>query len=186
MTRALYVVGPPGVGKTTLMRMLKAEWLEGPPHQAWPKSLVWVTPLFAPDRLVGLEIGRQRDAFGGTDALGMAVMPQALHWVGVARFPEVVLGEGARLGTAIFLGALGKRTDLTVVHLVAEEATLAERRAARGSKQDPTWMRGAATRAANTAQRLRDDYPRVRVIELDATSATPFELRSRCHEEALR
>lgn len=182
MTRAVYLVGPPGVGKTTLMRELKAPYLEGPAERAWDRSLLWLTPLYAADRMAGVELGRTRDAFGGTDALGMAVMPQAKAWMEAAPLPGLVLGEGARLGTVPFLDLLASRADLTVVHLTAKPAALTARRLARGSRQDPTWMRGAESRARNTADQLRAGGVRVRT--LDATDATPAELAAQMMETA--
>lgn len=176
MTRALYVVGAPGVGKTSLMRQLKSPYLVGDAARAWPGSLLWLTLLYGHNHVAGVELGRERDSFGGTDALGMAVMPQALAWLGRAPLPQLVLGEGARLGTVRFLAELGNRADLTVVHLTASPQALADRRAARGSNQSPAWMRGAETRARNTATTLDRQYSGVRVIELDATDATPAEL----------
>lgn len=183
MTRALYVVGAPGVGKTALMRELKRPYLVGDARRAWPKSLLWLTPLYGADLVAGVELGRQRERFGGTDALGMAVMPHALAWLEQSQLPPIVLGEGSRLGTVGFLSELAKRAHLTVVLLTATAECLAARRKARGSNQSPAWMRGAETRARNTASYMAN---RARVFELDATDATPAELSSYITEEAHR
>lgn len=178
MTRALYIVGAPGVGKTSLMRELKASYRAGDAKRVTPGSQLWVTPLYDDDALVAVELGRQRASFGGTDALGMAVMPHALHWIRNApSLPPLILGEGARLGTAGFLTELAKRADLTVLHLVASADALAARRAARGSTQSRAWMLGAETRARNAVARLSGA---VRVVTLDSTDLTPAEL---LHEE---
>jgi P-loop Nucleotide Kinase3 len=182
VTRAVYLLGAPGVGKTTLMRHLQSPYLVGEATRAWPRSLLWLTPLYADSYLAGVEIGRPRDRFGGTDALSMGVMPQALAWLELP-LPRLVLGEGSRLGTAAFLAELGKRADLTAVHLTASPEALAARRTGRGSDQSASWMRGAATRARNTATRLRDECSYVRVVDLDATDATPAELSAHVSQE---
>jgi hypothetical protein len=184
VTRAVYVIGPPGVGKTTLMERLKADYLEVDARRAWPGSLLWLTPLYriphngVPD---GVELGRRRATFGGTDALGMAVMPHACDWIANTRvLPGVVFGEGARLGTVRFLSGLSMRADLLVVHLIASPEALTARRQLRGSDQSDAWMRGAATRAANAAEALRTTD--TAVLTLDATEATPSALAAQIME----
>lgn len=180
MTRAMYLVGPPGVGKTSVMTCLKRPYLEGDAHRAWDRSLLWMTPLFSEDHVAGVELGRRRDRFGGTDALGMSVMPHAKLWVTTATLPALVLGEGARLGTVPFLSLLAEYADLTVVHLTADPGVLDTRRALRGSNQSPSWMRGAETRARNAADELAARG--VHVVRLDASQESPAELASHLME----
>ena len=149
----LYLVGPPGVGKSTVM----AELTRRCRRELSPKP-------FAHDHLytddlepVGMELGRRRATFSGTDALGMSVQPRAVEWI-ASRPHRLVLGEGARLGTVGFLTAArtaGYRVLL--VHLSAPEDVLERRRALRGSSQSPAWMRGAETRAQRLADRMALD-----------------------------
>ena len=138
--RAVYVVGAPGVGKSTAVDLAFPPL--GEPERVG--SLLWVERI---ER--GLRLGRTRSEFGGTDALGMAVNPEAVVWAESAVLPALVVGEGARLATSTFLGALAERGDLRVVHLVADPRRLAERRADR--TQDVAWQRGATTRADRIA-----------------------------------
>ena len=158
----VYLIGAPGVGKTTLMEALTA---------ACTRRLV-VEPfahewLYRDGELVGVELGRRRGSFAGTDALSMSVGPEASRWVRRCR-ARLVLGEGARLATRRFLyAARSAGYRITLVHLVAPAAVLDERRARRGSAQDPAWMRGAESRAARLAAQLRYDAA---VHELDATA----------------
>lgn len=141
--RALYVVGPPGVGKTTAVN--GAFPALGAPEKVG--ELMWVQPIRD-----GLRLGRDRASFGGTDALGMAVHPEACRWAEWAPLPDYVVGEGQRLATRQFLGTLAQRGGLRVVHLVADPEVLAERR--RGRTQNAAWVRGSETKAARIAAQM--------------------------------
>lgn len=153
MTRALYLVGPPGVGKTTLMTLLLSRY---------QVLNAWVPPGYGPLRLeplidgggmaAGYHLGITRAAFGGTDALSMGVNTAAVRWVSEAPLPGVLYGEGQRLANMRFLTALADQADLTVVHLTAPVEVLDARCDARGSKQDPAWRKAGRTRAANVAR----------------------------------
>jgi len=101
----------------------------------------------------------------------MAVHPHAVAWATQGRLPRLVAGEGQRLGTVAFLTALAARADLTVVHLTADDAALAARRAGRHNTQAPAWMRAATTRAARAAASARDRG--VLVVEVDSTDSSP-------------
>lgn len=153
--RLVYLVGPPGAGKTTLMRNSTRGWTA---HRSdWaseqrPTRKLGLTMLADRQGIVrAIEVGRRRTRFGGTDALAMNVSPTACEWIGAKPF-GLVLGEGARLGTQVFLGAAKSAGyDIWVVHLDADRATVDERCAERGSTQNESWRAGATTRAANLA-----------------------------------
>lgn len=153
--RLVYLVGPPGAGKTTLMVNATAglqahatTWAteERPNHKV---SLTLLTDKWS--ALRAIEVGRRRRPFGGTDALSMSVSPVACAWIATRPF-GLILGEGARLGTQVFLGAAkAAGYEICVVHLDCDLATLDRRCESRGSNQDPTWRAGARTRASNLA-----------------------------------
>jgi ribose 1,5-bisphosphokinase PhnN len=156
----VYLVGPPGVGKSSVMAALTADCDRlaalGPvPHD------VLVRPNEDPDSDanidVAVEIGRRRDAFSGTDALGMSIQPRAVEWI-VTRPHRLVLAEGARLATAGFLHA-ARAAGYTVhlIHLDGQPTTLDARRAERDSHQAPSWVRGATTRAQRIMDRMAVD-----------------------------
>lgn len=173
----LYLVGAPGVGKSTVARELTHHW---------DKSVVPTGPVPhvllkhpGSGRLLGLELGVPRESFPGTDALAMDIGPRALTWLGSACCP-FVLGEGARLATRPFLGGMARSgVRVTLVRLAAGEELLTERWRARGSKQSPSWRKGAGTRAERITDWFRERTGREtgfdRLVEIDVTDLNPAD-----------
>lgn len=164
MSAAVYLIGAPGVGKSTVMAALHDELGVWPAVDQWyrlpgyRRPELHVEPLVDMlDQVAGLSLGRTREQFSGTDALSMSASYEAVRWAqdSAADIPELVLGEGARLATVPFLAALSLRVDqLEVVYLQAAETALEDRRS--GRTQTPTFLKAASTRAANAAVRLKD------------------------------
>ncbi|AWY05258.1 hypothetical protein SEA_MEMENTOMORI_3 [Microbacterium phage MementoMori] len=188
MTDALYLLGAPGVGKSTVMRgVIDHLGLDvNPDNYRIHKRLTghglfeWTT-----GETMGVYLGKHREEFPGTDGLSMAVAPDAREWAATLRRDReegvrYVFGEGARLGNVGFLTALAEHTWLTVVHLTADEDALTARRDERGSAQRPSWMRGATTAAANTFTAVQALTGKVnRAVEMNTTDEAPDILAER-------
>lgn len=123
--------------------------------------------------VAGLELGRRRPAFPGTDTLAMNALQAACNWIG-KQLVEVVCAEGDRLTHIRFLQAAaegGYRVNLFV--LQAPLMVLDERCIARGSKQSKSWRAGRATSCLRVAGLAEEKG--YRVFYLDA-QAEPKEL----------
>jgi adenylate kinase family enzyme len=172
VTVALYLIGPPGVGKSSALAVLQRRLAFDPPTLLWGSLLrgqVWRRAGLT----AGIRLGVPRDKFGGTDGLSMGVHPQAVDWAQNGRLPKALVGEGQRLATVAFLSSLAERCDLTVAHLTASQDTLDARCAARGSNQAPAWRMGAAHRAANLAAVLTSRCP---VVVLNTDRLSPWDV----------
>lgn len=144
MTRSLiYVVGEPGAGKSTAV----AQATEG--FTRYPTKLPIAHDLLVDhnSRIAAIELGARRETFSGTDALPMNAITKAEQLLVHPPAP-VVIGEGARLGVRRFLEhAVSLGYEVTLYHLTTPHA--AEQRGKRGAAQKESWVKGAATRAAN-------------------------------------
>lgn len=176
----LYICGAPGVGKSTAMQLLREPWdCEVRGHEPVPHVRLRHP---ASGRPVGVELGVPRENFPGTDALSMSISPHAIQWLSTVHLPFAT-GEGARLATRPFLGTLasqGVRT--TLVQLKADPELLDERWRQRGAKQNPSWRKGAATRAAGLVKWFRPLLGQTgfyQLVEIDVTELTPEETADR-------
>lgn len=142
MRHALYVVGEPGAGKSTVVGLLTSgsvhERRAHPFHHCVHENGV-------------VELGDPARAFPGTDALSLSVQPTAVAWAADTD-ATLLLGEGDRLATAGFFDALLKAGwDLRIAALRVSPETAAGRRAGRGSDQDEQWIKGRRSKVATIA-----------------------------------
>jgi hypothetical protein len=163
----VYLAGAPATGKSTLM----AELTRGASRIA--RDTVRLVPfdeLRIGDEVAGLEIGRRRPAFPGTDTLAMNALQSACDWMS-KQLVDVVCAEGDRLTHIRFLQSAadaGYRVNLFV--LTAPAAVLDERCEARGSRQSRSWRAGRVTSCTRVAALAEEKG--YRVFYLDATQET--------------
>lgn len=146
--RLTYLIGEPGVGKTTLLSAV-TDGLRGMAvRRPFARTLY--------DCGV-VELGEARAVFGGTDTLSMSVQPKVLEWAEMPDYPDIV-GEGDRLANAkFFQGMKDLGYDLCIVHCSAPPDVLTERRLARAAAhsmkpQDAVWLQGRQTKVARLAE----------------------------------
>lgn len=184
----LYLVGPPGSGKSTLaaylteglnvaerchrgqyrltkdvkagvdtLRERPVYWLEYfAAMSGAPVAYEWGRP-------AGVATKREADASWsrGTDRYDKCIHQWFFHWLRESA-PEMplVLAEGARLGYADGIRemiAAGYRVQLA--YLDTPEELCEERRAARGSKQAASWVKGRRT----AAERVAEEFDAIRL-----------------------
>lgn len=168
--KLIYLIGEPGVGKTTTMRELTSQL--GPAVQV-------DKPLAHRIGAGWMELGKQRGLFSGTDALSMSVQPTAIVWLKrLAERNEVgtVLGEGDRLGTASFLDAVERFAEVRLVVLTAAPGVAEQRRDSRGQTFafNPQWLKGRISKV----ERLKPRADRI----IDTTGLTPAETAAMVRE----
>lgn len=148
----IYLVGPPGSGKSMLMSLLTAGLMRlsyGPPevpvaHDVLVDKVTGV--------IIGAEIGMRRGLIDGTDALPSSIIEKAIPWVESEPY-ELLLGEGARLSNLRFLKAATASYHVIVVFLDHPEAETWRKIKARavGREQNLSWVKGRIAASRNLA-----------------------------------
>ena len=167
MTRSLYIIGEAGSGKTTLMHKYTSAFTTSPAIRL--HNQLWAEPITS-EQESGFRLGKVRHSFSGTDALGMSVNPDAVHWVEEYELPDFICGEGQRLSNVKFLTALHLKSSLTVIRLInANAVSLRQQRANRLNvrEQSPAYVKATATKAVNLHKALTDIG--IRVVSCDVT-----------------
>lgn len=140
---ALYIIGEPGAGKSTLVAAMTRGLAAAAVDQPFAHRLYAGLDL--------IELGKRREDFSGTDALPMNVQPAVEEFLSSGKPPRYLLAEGDRLGNGKFFAFLRKiGYSLRIVYLDAAGAAL-ERRIQRGSSQNDAWLRGRATKVKRLA-----------------------------------
>jgi hypothetical protein len=168
--RLLYLCGPPAAGKSSLMAALTAGCYRLPRAEPGKPEIPYellIDPISGGP--AGLELGRRRESFSGTDAMAMNVAPAVCRWLATSLPGPLILAEGDRLGYPGFLDAAsGAGYAVTLVHVTADPADLEGRRRVHRARQNETWARGRATKAANLAAHAQAQ--RYEVVRLNTSS----------------
>lgn len=169
----LFVVGPPGVGKTTALNLLLDKW-----NTSLVEKPKWT--LSPPVAMVGhYGLG----TFGGGDTVPYDGATDAVSYWAKHLLPDpqykVFVFDGDRFSTKNVLSLISVQcldhseiiNPSICVHLTATRETLLERRNKRGSSQNEIWMKGRATKAKRFAEHFGDD-----AVEIDTTNMTPQQV----------
>ena len=135
----LCVAGSPGTGKTMMMRKMlgqhQAEIMTPVPHLRYPG---------------GIQIGRDRAEYSGSDALKRDIMPQVIDWLKDDKGPAFVAVEGERLSHVPFFKAVSAiGYQVTCIVLTASPLVLSARLGKRPKQVNPSWLKGRVTQARN-------------------------------------
>lgn len=145
----IYLVGEPGVGKSTFMAHLTKDalaiQLNNPmPHVEYEGGIPWLRGTVA-------QLGKDRTSFSGTDALSMGIQEMAVEFVKVKPY-DWLLCEGDRLSNDAFFAACRDAGRLFIFWLTGEQEA-EERRLARGSHQNESWVAGRRSKVQNLMTR---------------------------------
>lgn len=170
----IYLIGYPGAGKTTALATALDILHYTPTQHTQPVPHITYTSDTHPQPLT--EIGKRRDTFSGTDALGMGAQPRILDWITTRPAPTLI-AEGDRLGNLSFLATAANTYTVTVIHIDTPPDTAITRATLRASlnatqPQNPTWVKGRHTKVNNITRNWRGP-----LIHIDGT-ATPLGVAS--------
>lgn len=157
MNRMIYLVGPPGSGKSQLMAKLTKGMVRKFQPACGPECPVSHDRLYdgLSGELIGAEIGVRRELFSGTDALPSSVIEKAVPWVETVPYP-LLLAEGARLGNRRFIVSASASYHVTLALLdhADQEAWRRKRSKAIGRIQNDAWVKGRLTASRNLAEQV--------------------------------
>lgn len=147
----LSVIGEPGVGKSTTVRwMWKSLGVTDSVEYSPRPAVTIMQRLDREGHLVGVELGRDRAGFPGSDSLSMAALPACADYLPELA-TELVVAEGDRLASPRFYAAAHRAGRRVLVVWLKSPTAAAERRAGRGSVQAESWLAGRRTKVLRLA-----------------------------------
>lgn len=141
-----YIIGYPASGKTTALTnainsRVSRLHLKPFKHTHYDNGLI--------------QIGAERDSFGGTDTLALNAQPKVLEGLSSAT-EGVYLGEGDRLANIKFFTAVKEAgVGLQIIHIDVPEIEAEYRAYRRGHSFNPTWFKGRLTKVNNLVRFYR-------------------------------
>lgn len=167
MKTTLFLVGPPGAGKTTLVRAVLAGADEAARYLVPRPKWTVAGDVAAAGHYTG-------GTFDGADTVPYNGAADALaFWEASFRDKRLTIFDGDRFSNAAAVERVRRSAGrVACAYLFAAEADLAARRAARGSRQNESWMRGRATKAS----RFRALFPAADLLHLDGSMLGPDAL----------
>jgi hypothetical protein len=143
----IWLVGEPGVGKTTLARLFMEHW--GTPVEV-PKPK-WT--LFG-DRACAAGFWRG-DKFDGADTLPISdIKPAMAYWAEHLKDREITILDGDKLAHDGAVRIAEEAGANLFCFLLENPGVAAKRRLARGTTQNEAWVRGRATKSRNFYERF--------------------------------
>ena len=175
MPCVMFVVGAPGVGKTAALRSLLDPF----------NTALTLRPKWTLSNDVALVGHYGTGTFDGGDTVGYNQAAQALdYWLEhIYPDPCVQLSvlDGDRFSTSNCwrrVTAEIPHDQIKCVYLTCSDQALQDRRSARNNKQNPSWMKGRATKAFNFSRHFDNDQ----LIEIDTTGLSVEQVSERIRE----
>jgi hypothetical protein len=183
MTKAVYIIGAAGVGKSTftaaLLDRLSVDLgdltdLHGKPNAAGNIVTLRGHHLYEKGDIqrgyTGIYLGVMRDQFPGSDGLDRASSPTGEEWLKMndgTHLPNMIVAEGATLATRRFMYALNECTDLLVINLECDPVVHDLRILARGAGQASSFVQSTVTKTSNLVRDLLVQAAPVLTVQAD-------------------